>query len=76
MKRTTKILLSSVSTLLVLVVFGGVAFAQGADSDASVKLHGLAQNYGWIALAALNPLGAIRRLRRADHFFAAPGGTG
>ncbi len=49
MKRTTKILLSSISTLLVLVVFGGVAFA---DDDASVKLHGLASNYGLIAIAA------------------------
>ena len=51
MKRSTKILLSSFSTLLVLVVFGGVAFAQGAD-DASTKLHGLASNYGLIAIAA------------------------
>ena len=52
MKRSTKILLSSLSTLLVLVVFGGVAFAQGANDDASVKLHGLASNYGLIAIAA------------------------
>ena len=48
MKRTTKILLSSVSTLLVLVAFGGIAFAD----DAQTKLSGLASNYGLIAIAA------------------------
>jgi F-type H+-transporting ATPase subunit c len=54
MKRTTKILISSLSTLVVLVVFGGIAFAQGAGQDpvAAEKLHGLASNYGLIAIAA------------------------
>jgi F-type H+-transporting ATPase subunit c len=51
MKRTTKILLSSVSTALVLIGFAGVALAQPAG-EAGVKTAGLAQNYGWIALAA------------------------
>jgi F-type H+-transporting ATPase subunit c len=54
MKSTTKIIVSTISTLAVLFVFGGVAFAQGAEGggDAAVKLHGLASNYGAIAIAA------------------------
>ena len=50
MKRTLKIL-SSLATLLVILGFGSLAFAQGADATA-VKTQGLASNYGLIALAA------------------------
>jgi F-type H+-transporting ATPase subunit c len=49
MKRTIKIL-SSLATVLVVLGFSGIAFAQGAD--AAVKTQGLASNYGLIALAA------------------------
>jgi F-type H+-transporting ATPase subunit c len=49
MKRTIKIL-SSLATVLVVLGFSSVAFAQGAD--AAVKTQGLASNYGLIALAA------------------------
>ncbi len=54
MKRSTKILVSSLSTLVMLLVFCGIALAQGTGTDdpASVKLHGLATNYGYIALGA------------------------
>ncbi len=53
MKRSTKILISSLSTLVVLVVFAGVAFAQGEPNAAeAVKAQGLANNFGLIALAA------------------------
>ena len=52
MKRSTKILVSTLSTFVMLLVFGGIPFAQGADDTASVKLHGLASNYGLIALGA------------------------
>jgi F-type H+-transporting ATPase subunit c len=53
MKRSTKILVQTFSTFALLVIFGGIAFAQGAGEDAaSVKLHGLANNYGMIALGA------------------------
>jgi len=52
MKRTTKIALSALSTFAVLVVLGGISFAQGADAAADTKLHGLANNYGLIAIAA------------------------
>ena len=53
MKRSTKILVSTLSTLATLIVFCSAAFAQGAGEDtASVKLHGLANNYGFIALGA------------------------
>ena len=47
MKRTIKIL-SSLATVLVVLGFSQIAFAQGAD----VKAQGLAGNYGLIALAA------------------------
>jgi F-type H+-transporting ATPase subunit c len=47
MKRTIKIL-SSLTTVLIVLGFSSLAFAQGAD----VKAQGLAQNYGYIALAA------------------------
>ena len=47
MKRTLKIL-SSLATVLVVLGFSSLAFAQGAD----VKAQGLATNYGYIALAA------------------------
>ena len=48
MKRTTKILFSSAVTVLVLIGFADVAFAD----DAQTKLQGLASNYGLIALGA------------------------
>jgi F-type H+-transporting ATPase subunit c len=47
MNRIIKIL-SQLATILVILGFSSVAFAQGAG----VKEQGLAQNYGWIALAA------------------------
>ena len=50
MKRTIKIL-SSLATLIVILGFSSIAFAQGADAQA-VKTQGLANNYGMIALAA------------------------
>ena len=49
MKRTIKIL-SSLATVLVVLGFSSIAFAQGAD--AAVRNQGLASNYGLIALAA------------------------
>ena len=49
MKRIFNIkTLSSLATLLVVLGFSSIAFAQGAD----VKATGLATNYGQIALAA------------------------
>ncbi len=51
MKRSTKIFFSSITSLLVLVVMSGLAFAQGGEAEA-VKTQGLASNYGLIALAA------------------------
>jgi len=50
MQRTIK-LVSSIVTVLVILGFSGLAFAQGADVQA-VKTQGLASNYGLIALAA------------------------
>ena len=50
MKRTIKIL-SSLATVLVVLSFSSLAFAQGADATA-IKTQGLASNYGVIALAA------------------------
>ncbi|HEX7841233.1 MAG TPA: ATP synthase F0 subunit C [Kofleriaceae bacterium] len=47
MKRTIKIL-SSLATVLVVLGFSSLAFAQGTD----VKAQGLAANYGLIAMAA------------------------
>jgi F-type H+-transporting ATPase subunit c len=55
MKRSTKILISSLSTLVVLVVFAGIAFAQGEPGMGqaeTIKANGLAGNFGLIALAA------------------------
>ena len=52
MKRSTKIIVSSITSLLVLVVFSGLAFAQGGAEAEAVKTQGLASNYGLIALAA------------------------
>ena len=49
MKPTIKIL-SSLATILAVLGFSSVAFAQGAD--AAIKTQGLASNYGLIALAA------------------------
>jgi F-type H+-transporting ATPase subunit c len=49
MKRIVKIL-SAFATLLVVLGFSSIAFAQGAD--ATIKTQGLASNYGLIALAA------------------------
>jgi F-type H+-transporting ATPase subunit c len=50
MKRTIKIL-SSLATVLVVLGFSTLAFAQGGDAQA-IKNTGLANNYGLIALAA------------------------
>jgi F-type H+-transporting ATPase subunit c len=50
MNRTIKFLVSA-TTLLVIVGFSTLAFAQGADA-AAVKQQGLASNYGLIALGA------------------------
>jgi len=50
MKRSTKIFFSSITSILILVVMSGIAFAQG-EAEA-VKTQGLASNYGLIALAA------------------------
>jgi F-type H+-transporting ATPase subunit c len=50
MKRTIKIL-SSLATVLVVLGFSSVAFAQAADA-AAVRNAGLANNFGYIALAA------------------------
>jgi F-type H+-transporting ATPase subunit c len=54
MQRTIKIL-SSVLTVLVILGFSAVAFAQPADAAAAekaIKAQGLASNYGLIAIAA------------------------
>jgi F-type H+-transporting ATPase subunit c len=55
MNRTIKIL-SSIVTVFVIVGFASVAFAQGAEvanmTAEQVRTAGLAQNYGWVALAA------------------------
>jgi F-type H+-transporting ATPase subunit c len=48
MKRTFKIL-SSLATVLVVLGFSTLAFAQG---DAAVRQQGLANNFGMIAMAA------------------------
>ena len=50
MKRSIKFLSSAV-TLLVILGFSSLAFAQGADTQA-IKTQGLASNFGLIALAA------------------------
>lgn len=57
MKRSSKIIFSSITSLLVLVVFSGLAFAQGGEAEAikaaeAIRSQGLASNYGMIALAA------------------------
>ena len=49
MKRSTKFLFTSFSTIVTLLVLAGSAFAQDA---AAIKTQGLASNYGLIALAA------------------------
>lgn len=54
MNRTTKIL-ASVATLLLILTISGIAFAQGADAAAEaerIKNQGLASNFGLIALGA------------------------
>jgi F-type H+-transporting ATPase subunit c len=51
MKRTTKIFTTTLSTLFMLIVLSGLAFAQGGEAEA-VKAQGLASNFGLIALAA------------------------
>jgi F-type H+-transporting ATPase subunit c len=54
MKRTIKIL-SSLATLAVILAWSGLAFAGGDVTPgevANMKAEGLAENYGWIALAA------------------------
>jgi F-type H+-transporting ATPase subunit c len=53
MKRTTKFLFTTFSTIATLLVLMGTAFAQGAeDAAAALKAQGLASNYGVIAIAA------------------------
>src|SRR5512138_3802924 len=51
--RTFKIL-SSIVTILVIVGFSSLAWADQAADDAAkaVRQGGLAQNYGWIAMGA------------------------
>ena len=51
MKRSTLKFFLSLATLLVIVGFSTMAFAQGADAQA-VRQQGLANNYGLIALGA------------------------
>ena len=53
MNRTIKII-SSLTTILIILGFSGLAFAgdvTATDANA-MKAEGLAENYGWIALAA------------------------
>src|SRR5438874_4470487 len=50
MTRSTKIFFS-IATVLVIVGFSSLAFAQGADAQ-TIKQQGLANNYGLIALGA------------------------
>jgi len=55
MKRSTKLAISSIGTLLVLIGIGSVAFADPVTTStdpAIIKAHGLAAGYGWIAIAA------------------------
>jgi len=54
MKTSTKTIFTVLSTLAVLVVMCGAAFAQGADANsaAAIRNQGLASNFGVIALAA------------------------
>ena len=52
MKRTTKILFTTFSTIATLIVLSGIAFAQGGGELEAMKAQGLATNYGVIALAA------------------------
>jgi len=56
MKRSIKILFTSATSILTLLVLTGAAFAQGAD-EAAVKLQGLASSYGTIAIAAAFGIG-------------------
>ena len=56
MKRSIKILFTSATSILTLLVLTGAAFAQGVD-EAAVKLNGLASNYGTIAIAAAFGIG-------------------
>ena len=53
MSRTIKIL-SSLTTILIILGISGLAFAGDvtATEAGAVKAEGLAENYGWIALAA------------------------
>jgi F-type H+-transporting ATPase subunit c len=51
MKRIVKIL-SALATVLVVLGFSSVAFAQAAADPQTIKNQGLAGNYGLIALAA------------------------
>ncbi|MBA3818405.1 MAG: ATP synthase F0 subunit C [Deltaproteobacteria bacterium] len=52
MKRTIKIL-SSLAVLLIIMGISGVAFADVTSTDpGAMKTEGLAENYGWIAMAA------------------------
>ncbi|MBA3397770.1 MAG: ATP synthase F0 subunit C [Deltaproteobacteria bacterium] len=52
MQRTIKIV-SSLATILIILCISGLAFADVTSTDpAAMKAEGLAENYGWIALAA------------------------
>jgi F-type H+-transporting ATPase subunit c len=53
MSRTFKII-SSLTTIFIILGISGLAFAGDvtATDAAAVKAEGLAENYGWIALAA------------------------
>ncbi len=56
MKRNTKIIVTSLWTLFLIVLMCGIAFAQGdagaAGNEAAIKLNGLTNHYGMIASAA------------------------
>jgi F-type H+-transporting ATPase subunit c len=56
MKRSTKSILTIIKAFAFLAMFGGVAFAQGADA-AQMRLAGLTQSYGPIAIAAALGIG-------------------
>jgi F-type H+-transporting ATPase subunit c len=48
----TRKALSSIVTFFGVLLMSSLAFAQGVDPTQAEKIHGLATNYGWFALAA------------------------
>ena len=52
MKRSTKILFSTVGSILVLLGFAHLAFAQPASDVATIKATGMAGSYGYLGIAA------------------------